>query len=363
MNRERALRGLKHLSRYARANIHNWMGKVGPLERLKIGVTSSCNSKCLTCDIWRRSKDGEPDIEREHLQGLLESKVCQSIRSIELTGGEPFLRKDIYGVIELLARFPRSKISIATNGLLTDRIVAVAKASRSVAAKIEKFSLSINGPPSIHDQTRGIKGGFDRVVDTAKSLRKLGYDTVINFTITKTNVSYINWTYKFAKQINAQISFFPEIRSNRYKNADGEMEYSKAEREEIIRQLKSVYGDRHYYYYDDSSLWFVDNTLRKEQVCRCTCGMQNAFINWDGLVYPCEGLVDTPHYFGSIREMNFDDLWESERATKVRDYIRQDMCQPCFLSCDILDSLRKRVIPVLGYMARNRLGITNIVKS
>ncbi len=358
MNSKRVLRGLKRLTRYAAGNIQNWMGKVGPLERLKIGVTGLCNSKCLTCNIWRRRKDGEPDISREHLQGLLQSEVCQSIRSIELTGGEPFLREDIHDLIELLATLPRSRISIGTNGLLTDRIVAVAKASRSMPARIEKFVLSLNGPPSIHDETRGIKGNFDRVVDTAKSLRKLGYDTVINFTITKTNVSYISWAYKFAQQINAQISFFPEIRSNRFKNADEEMEYTKLEREEIIRQLKSVYGDRHYYYYDDSSLWFIDKMLRKEQVCRCTSGLQSAFINWDGMVYPCEGLVDTPQYFGSIREMNFDDLWESERANKVREYIRQDMCQPCFLSCDVLDSLRKRVIPVLGYMARNRLGIT-----
>ncbi len=358
MNRKRVLRGLKNLSRYAAANIQNWRGKAGTLERLTIGITSSCNSKCLTCNRWRRKKDSEPDIACEHLQGLLQSEVCQSIRSIELTGGEPFLRGDIYDLIELLATLPKSRISIGTNGLLTDRIVAVAKASRSMAAKIEKFVLSINGPPSIHDKTRGIKGSFDRVVDTGKSLRRLGYETIILFTITKTNVSYISWAYKFAKQINAQISFFPEIRSNRLKNADEKIEYTKVEREEIIRQLKSVYDDRHYYYYDDSSLWFIDKTLRKEQVCRCTSGLQSAFINWDGMVYPCEGLVDTPQYFGSIREMNFDDLWESERANKVREYIRQDMCQPCFQSYDILDSLRKRVISVLGYMARNRLGIT-----
>ena len=169
-------------------------------------------------------------------------------------------------------------------------------------------------------------------------------------------MSHIGWAYEFAKQIGTPISFFPEIRSNRLRNADEEFEYTKLEREEIIRQLKSVYKGRHYYYFDDSSLWYIDKTLQKEQVCRCTSGLQSAFINGDGVVYPCEGLVDTPHYFGSIREMNFDDLWESERANKVREYIRQDMCQPCFLACDILDSLRSRVIPVLGYMAKNRLG-------
>ncbi len=357
MSSKRVLRGLKHLSRYAAANIHNWRGHVGPLERLSIGITSSCNSKCVTCNIWKRSKDGQPEISCEDLQGLLRSDVCQSIRSIELTGGEPFLRKDIQDIIELLGRLPRSRISIGTNGLLTDRIVAVAKASRDRCAKLDKITLSMNGPSSIHDETRGIRGSFDRVVDTAKGLGELGYETPINFTITKTNACYIGWAYEFAKELNAQISFFPEIRSNRLKNADEEFAYCKAEREEIIRQIKYVYNDRHYYYYDDSSLWFIDKALRNEQVCRCTSGLQNAFINSDGVVYPCEGLVDTPHYFGSIREMTFDDLWESERANKVREYIRQDKCQPCFLACDVLDSLRKRVLPVLGYMARNRLGI------
>ena len=156
MNRNRVLRGLKHLTRYAAANIQNWRGKVGPLERLVIGITGSCNSKCLTCNIWKRRKDGEPEIACEDLRGLLQSEVCQSIRSIELTGGEPFLRKDIHDLIELLATLPKSRISIGTNGLLTDRIVAVAKASRSMPARIEKFVLSINGPPSIHDVTRGL---------------------------------------------------------------------------------------------------------------------------------------------------------------------------------------------------------------
>ena len=85
-----------------------------------ICVTYRCNAKCHMCNIWKNPTKKEKEIKAEHLQSL------PKVKNFNVTGGEPFIRRDLNELIEVL--LPKTKrLVISTNGYYTDRILKLAQ--------------------------------------------------------------------------------------------------------------------------------------------------------------------------------------------------------------------------------------------
>ena len=81
-----------------------------------IAVTYKCNSKCVMCDILKKPVCEEIDVHSY-------TKLPSSLKYINVSGGEPFLRKNLPEVITVLNETCNNpRIGISTNGLLTERL-------------------------------------------------------------------------------------------------------------------------------------------------------------------------------------------------------------------------------------------------
>ncbi len=88
---------------------------------LVVSVSFRCNSRCKTCGVWRRS--GEEMSAQEWRQVF--ARLGHAPFYLTFTGGEPFLRADLADLVIAGAELCRpGVITIPTNGLLTDRVVA-----------------------------------------------------------------------------------------------------------------------------------------------------------------------------------------------------------------------------------------------
>jgi MoaA/NifB/PqqE/SkfB family radical SAM enzyme len=142
------------------------------LDTLIFFCTSKCNGRCLTC-FYQPQLNNDTDISLEQI-GLI-SKTLPFFRRLMISGGEPFLRKDLDRIIKIFTDNNKVKnISIPTNGLLTEDTLACAEriASDNPHAEIH-IACSIDGFKATHDKLRGIEGAFDRAVDTFTMLLKL----------------------------------------------------------------------------------------------------------------------------------------------------------------------------------------------
>ncbi len=73
-----------------------------------IAVTYKCNSKCVMCDIWKKPACKE-------IEPRLYAKLPGSLKYINISGGEPFLRKNLPEVIAVLsATCNEPRIGIST---------------------------------------------------------------------------------------------------------------------------------------------------------------------------------------------------------------------------------------------------------
>ena len=84
-------------------------------------VTNKCNSKCKHCFYWRNLNSNKNELTLEEIDKI--TKNSGKIQVLLLSGGEPFLRKDLFEIISLFIKNAGVKvISIPTNAILTKEI-------------------------------------------------------------------------------------------------------------------------------------------------------------------------------------------------------------------------------------------------
>jgi MoaA/NifB/PqqE/SkfB family radical SAM enzyme len=151
--------------------------KLRPTMIANFAITYRCNSRCSTCGIWAmRDRSGE-ELTLGEIRRFFEAEkdFLSNVKSIQLTGGEPFLRSDIADIAEAVWHgVPRAFIWVATNGLLPEVIQSktcdmLDRAGRGGVG----VTVSIDGLEQIHDEQRGVEGAYARAFETLSRLAKL----------------------------------------------------------------------------------------------------------------------------------------------------------------------------------------------
>ncbi len=141
-------------------------------ESLFLFVTSQCNSRCRTCFYSSKINEGK-DLTFQEIQKL--SLTAPEFDKLWISGGEPFLRKDLAEIIELFYVNNRIRtVNLPTNGILKDSIdVTVRRLLKSCPDLDIHLNFSIDGFEETHDQVRGIPGSFQKVICTMEKIEKL----------------------------------------------------------------------------------------------------------------------------------------------------------------------------------------------
>jgi MoaA/NifB/PqqE/SkfB family radical SAM enzyme len=151
--------------------------KIGPLIKkgvaeapppgtISINLTHLCNLRCKMCGQWRRKDVYRKEIlPLEKLKGMIDD-LSDAHPKMYLWGGEPLLYPDFSGLIRYLKDKKQYTI-INTNGVLLKRYAA-----ELVDLKVDGLDISIDGPPAIHDEIRGVPHTFEKVIDGLRVLRE-----------------------------------------------------------------------------------------------------------------------------------------------------------------------------------------------
>ncbi|MDD5012049.1 MAG: radical SAM protein [Candidatus Nanoarchaeia archaeon] len=310
-----------------------------PVKRLRRAIlclTNLCNSRCKTCFLWKNKKREELDFEI--LEKFAETGLFKKIRFLSLTGGEPFLRKDIDKIVNMFKQKNKKlHITILSNALMPDVIYEKVKNM----PKDVLITLSFNGKEETHDETRGIGGNFKKLLETIEKLRSLGINTSLIFTVTKENYDQLLWAWEFAKEKNMNILFSPEMDYGRL-NHVGDRTLSKEQKQIVLNQLKKIYGERKRGFFDYTYLLFFRKFYEKKNITnKCYAGTNSIYIDYTGNIYPCENLVGRISALGNIKN-NF---------TIPRNYssmIKKSKCyEGCYLLCEMVRNLRKHPLKTL----------------
>ena len=159
------------------------------LRSLFINITQRCNLLCKHCYINPSYSTTEGKVENELDIDLLKNFIDQAIplglRSIKITGGEPFLRtRDVLDLCHY-AKDRRISIIIETNGTLIDEKIAHALAQ----AKVNFVGVSLDGAEAeTHEALRGVQGCYEKALNAIEKLVSYGINVQIIVSMYKGNI-------------------------------------------------------------------------------------------------------------------------------------------------------------------------------
>ncbi len=135
-------------------------------------INSICNMKCEHCFYWQ-NLNRRDDLTFEEMVGL--SEQLGHIENLNLSGGEPFIRKEFGAICRQFIRQNGVKeIYVPSNGYFTERTIEqIRETLKEKSLRLFAIELSLDGMAEFHDTFRVTKGSFDKAMETYDALVQL----------------------------------------------------------------------------------------------------------------------------------------------------------------------------------------------
>ncbi|TSD67967.1 GTP 3',8-cyclase MoaA [Inquilinus sp. KBS0705] len=180
---------------------------------LRLAVTDRCNLRCFYC----MPEDGLNWLSRKELMSYEEMMqactllVKMGVEKIRITGGEPFVRKDIMQLLTSISQLEGlNELSITTNGVLTAPYVADLK---KIGVRSVNLSLDTMDANRFFAITR--RDEFSNVMKTMEALLMHGIEVKINAVVMDgKNTQDIIPLVQLTKNLPVSVRFIEEMPFN-----------------------------------------------------------------------------------------------------------------------------------------------------
>jgi len=306
-------------------------------------VTYRCNARCYMCHTWEHPSDPKMEISPEIMD-----RLPDKLGRINITGGEPMLRKDIKDIVAVLSK-KTDRLEISTNGYFTDRILDVAREFPDVVIRV-----SLEGLPAANDELRGLRDGFDHGLRTLLRLKELGIkDIGFAITVSDRNAKDLMELYALARDLDLEFataathnSFYFHKADNRFEN----QEMINHEFRRLIRAFLKSWRVKNWYraYFN----WALTRFVRGEdRMFPCSAGSDMFFLDPYGEIFPCNVMEES---MGNLKEQSFKDIWNGEKAAQIREKVSQCPSN-CWMTGTAGPAMRRNIWVPTGWIIKNKL--------
>lgn len=326
--------------------------------KLNFAITSACNSRCKTCNVWQAFQKNPQVIKNNLSLGeikLIFKNFSPHLTWLSLSGGEPFLRKDLVAICQAaLENIPNlGLISIPSNGLLEKIIIKQTKKILSLPIKNIFLNFSLDGPEAIHDKIRGVKGGYkktwsayQKILNLSKKHPKLHVN--LETTISKFNLSFLEKFFTDLVKKGHKITITLAHTGYLYKNVDGNSNFTQLNhdgeklkriikivekglsRASPVNLIEKIYLEKIPKFYQKP----------KEQPLPCIALKSSFALDAQGNITPC---FMWGKILGNIRDYdyNFKKFWQEnlKEIKEVRKLIVKEKCPNCWTPCEAYQSI------------------------
>ncbi len=307
-------------------------------EALSIEVTRRCIAKCVMCNIWRMPAEA-PELQARDWLKFLDSPLFAGLKELDVTGGEPFLRRDVEELLLGVGRLKKTSlaslcsVAITTNGFLTDKVL---KDVGEVIGPLEEagvtlvFACGFDAVGEVHDRIRKVPGGWQRLHATIEGLNRLreSHPSLvlgIKTTVTRYNIDELDEVCRYADGQGLFTIISPYILTgNRYDNLGKEDALSLSAAE--LEKLKAFYNSPRFRwsYYRNELLAFLEAGKMDKP---CSAGFNYFFIRSTGELFSCP-IISAP--LGNVKDAPFAELIRNAAARRFRRGVgRFPECAAC----------------------------------
>ncbi|MDI6799033.1 MAG: radical SAM protein [Candidatus Aenigmarchaeota archaeon] len=315
------------------------------LQSVHFELTSRCNMRCRHC--YQESYLRQPtDLTFEEIQKLVREMRKLQVEKIGISGGEPFMRPDLFEIIRIIEENEIAISSILTNGLsLNNKVIEkLLKCQGQLSLfvsldgmKPEAMKLRGFGP----DQCEQV---FNRLIGNIQNAVKAGIPIMINTVVTKDNVVNICQMYDWLKEMEVigwRIAL-PKLAGSFTKH---QSEFALPREKVFEEYLKIIKRHLETENWKNNNFRLqIEHFFRVEVfenleilpptafVCDYEGKRQSCCIKPNGDVTPCPLYIDL--VVGNLRKQSLESIWYSKTMQQIKDIRICDVkgCQFCHLS-------------------------------
>lgn len=307
-------------------------------------ITYRCNAHCNMCDCWRDPSRPQDELTLDTIKKLPEMAFTN------ITGGEPFTRRDIEDIVSVLYK-KTNRIVISTNGSYSDRIIDLCKKYPQIGIRI-----SIEGLQETNDKIRGLKDGFNKGYNTLTSLVEMGHkDVGFGMTVQDINAKDLISLYEISNKFGMEFATATLHNSFYFRKKDNKIvdKYMVSkEFENLINELlKSKSPKKWFRAYFNHGL--INYIYGQPRLLPCAMASNGFFLDPFGDVLPCNG-SDEKWSMGNLNEQTWDEIWNSEKAEAVRNKVRN--CKKnCWMIGSVAPAMKQKIWVPASWVIEHKL--------
>ena len=300
---------------------------------VQIDITPRCNSECIYCFSSHRM-NGKEELTTKQIFKILDDLKNLETWVVVISGGEPFLRDDIFEILDYIEKLDIS-FWILTNAILIDENIAKFLSKYKNLCMVQvSFDSCISEHHEIH---RGRKDIFDKTVNGIKSLINYGIIPEIEMVVSKVNINDIEDSVEFLNHLGIK-----RVRIGPALTITGRGLSNKKDlllnSEEIVTSGKKILGLNEKYEQKmhisptrDFLIKIMSSQYLKNSTT-CTIGRSTLYITPNGLVYPCIMNTDDNFVIGDINKHNVEYIWKNSEILKKfrkKQFDYKNKCKTC----------------------------------
>jgi AdoMet-dependent heme synthase len=306
---------------------------------VQLDLTYRCNEQCVHCYLDHEDHGEMTTAEIKH---LLDEMADAGVFILTLSGGEIFLRKDFFEILEYARLERQFCVKLKTNAIM----IHERQAAKIRDVGVESIQISIySHRPEVHDAITLVPGSLQRSLDAARFLKSQGLRVIFANVLMVQNLQDYQGVRKLAEELGVECTLDPTITPM----MDGDRSVlSLGVDHTALRQVfrdQALVGDAEEFCTIAAPA--DENAL---SALPCSAGHTACYVSPYGDVFPC---VQFPLPTGNVRKERFLDIWRySERLNEVRSIRLKDLTT-C-TSCSHVGSCTR--CPGLAFMEGNMRG-------
>lgn len=320
--------------------------------KLTFVCTYRCNSRCQLCSIWQ--KPVKPELSLKEIELFFQRNPY--FTWIDLTGGEITLRSDITKIISIIFKYSPQLyfFHFATNCLQPKLVQRVTEHVMKLHPPKFAITLSLDGDEALHDKLRGVKGNWQRVMETYALLQPLlseGLEVVFGVTVSAANVDHLREIIQAAKQRFPHLGwkdfhFNIAHHSSHYYGNTSKVASNTTVAHKTIKALREFDADRPLFWWLSPQQW-LDAQYRsyaaeyyrtRKSPLPCKSLQSSIFLDAYGNCYPCAMWAKKLFNIKDI-DYSLSQYWRSAPAKAIRAEIAAKKCSNCWTPCEAYQTL------------------------
>lgn len=279
-------------------------------------VTYRCNERCVHCYL---DHEDYGELETAEIKNILRQLAASGTLMLTFSGGELFLRKDFFELLEF-AKDLHFDIALKSNALL----ITAARAARLRALGVRQVQVSIySADAEIHDAITKVPGSFARSLQAIRFLKAQGLRVKIACPLMKQNLSGLRQLRALADELG--VSYIIDMTIT--PKLDGDMSVlalrNSAQDLMGVMQDPTLQGKTALDGESESPIGSAVSSGIESGAydgIPCSAGHNTCYISPYGDVYPC---IQMPVAAGNLRTEKFEEIWrrspQFERVRAIRD--------------------------------------------